>query len=466
MVTLSPPRPPSRREGGGRLALVAALAALVGAVGCAGYESRVVGALEALDRGQPDQAVAELNEEMSLDGSDQLPADMRTDDALLVLERGTIQLWRSDYSHATRDLGAADKGIELLDMSRDAADDLGKYLFSDDIGAYRAPAYEKLMINTMGLVGYLAQRKLEDAKVEARRLAIVQKYLKDNDEDTTMLGVASYLAGFAFEKAGNLDEALLFYEEALEEDDFETLRDPLRVLTRGEPRTPNVKELVGASGPLDSVAQTGECDVLVLVSFGRVPAKEPRRIPIGLALTIASGALSPNDHARANELAAKGLVTWVNYPALGPSRGSFGRASVVVDGQAVGLEEALDVEAEVRKAFAEQEPTIVVSAITRMLTRVAVGEAAHAAGRAGDGRGSAGGTIGLLAGLAASAAMTAADTPDTRSWSTLPARISIARFRVKAGRHSLRLQARGVTKDVVIDAAPGGWAFVNLTALR
>ncbi len=458
-----PPAPSPKRRGGVCLSIAVTLLSLAG---CAGYESRVVGALEALDRGQPDQAVAELNEEMSLDGSDQLPADMRTDDALLVLERGTIQLWRSDYSHATRDLGAADKGIELLDMSRDAADDLGKYLFSDDIGAYRAPAYEKLMINTMGLVGYLAQRKLEDAKVEARRLAIVQKYLKDNEEDTTMLGVASYLAGFAFEKAGNLDEALLFYEEALEEDDFETLRDPLRVLTRGEPRTPNVKELVGASGPLDSVAQTGECDVLVLVSFGRVPAKEPRRIPIGLALTIASGALSPNDHARANELAAKGLVTWVNYPVLGRSRGSFGRASVVVDGQAVGLEEALDVEAEVRKAFEALEPTIIVSAITRMIARLAVSEAAHAAGRGADSGNGAGGAIGLLAGLAASAALTAADTPDTRSWSTLPARISLARFRVKPGRHTMRLQARGVTKDVVIDAAPGGWAFVNLTALR
>lgn len=458
-----PPTPSPMRRGGVRFAAATVVLALVG---CSGYESRVETALDALNRSQPDEAIASLNAEMSLDGSDQLPSDMRTDDALLVLERGTIQMWRNDYARATRDLGAADKGIELLDMSRDAADELGKYLFSDDVGAYRAPAYEKLMINTMGIVGFLAQRKLEDAKVEARRLAIVQKYLKENEEDTTMLGVASHLAGFAFEKAGNVEEALLFYEEALAADDFATLRDPLRVLTRGEPKTPNIKDLVADAGPLDSVAQTGECDVLVLVSFGRVPRKEPRRIPIGLALTIASGALSPHDHARANELAAKGLVTWVNYPVLGRSRGTFGRAAVWLDGQQVGLEEALDVEAEVRKAFEALEPTIIVSAITRMLTRVAVSEAAHATGRAADNGNGAGGAIGLIAGLAASAALTAADTPDTRSWSTLPARISLARFRVKPGRHVMRLQARGVTKDVVIEATPGGWAFVNLTALR
>src|SRR5512139_1265447 len=196
MPVISPPRPPSLREGGvtrvGWLGLALGALALIG---CAGHESRVADALDALDRGQPDAAVASLNEEMDLATSDELPSDMRTDDALLVLDRGTIQLWRGDYGRASRDIGAADKGIELLDMSHDAADELGKYLFSDDVGAYRAPAYEKLMINTMGMVSYLAQRKLPDAKVEARRLAIVQKFLVDNEEDTTMLGVGSYLAG-------------------------------------------------------------------------------------------------------------------------------------------------------------------------------------------------------------------------------------------------------------------------------
>ncbi len=451
-----------------RSTLACAAAALaLGLLGCAGHESRVKGALEALNRGQPDVAINALNEEMDLESSDQLPADMRTDDALLVLDRGTIQLMRGDFPRAVKDIGAADKGIELLDLSRDAADEVGRYLFSDDVGAYRAPAYEKLMINTLGIVGYLAQRKLEDAKVEARRLAIVQKYLEDNDEGTTMLGVGSYLAGFAFEKSGKVDEALVFYEEALAHDDFASLRDPLRVLTRGEPRTENIKELVGEAGPLDAVEATGECDVLVVVSFGRVPPKEPRRIPIGLALTLAAGALSPHDHARANELAAKGLVTWVNYPVLGDARGEHGAAGLTVDGRPVGMEDALDVEAEARAAFKKQEPTIIVSAITRMLTRLAISEGAHAAGRASDGRGqSTGGTIGLLAGLAASAALTAADTPDTRSWSTLPARIQIARFRVSAGRHVLRVGARGVTRDVVVEAAPGGWAFVALTVLK
>ena len=54
------------------------------------------------------------------------------------------------------------------------------------------------------------------------------------EETTTMLGVGSYLAGFAFEKAGERDEALLFYEEALAYQPYASLRDPIRVLSGGK----------------------------------------------------------------------------------------------------------------------------------------------------------------------------------------------------------------------------------------
>ncbi len=432
--------------------------------GCAGHESRVETALQALDADNPALAVQALNEEMGLDSADAMPADMRTDDALLVLDRGTIQLELGDWKRATRDLGAADKAIDVLDMSRDAGDELGKYLFSDDIGPYRAPGYEKLMINTFGIAGYLAQGNVSDAKVEARRLAIIGKYLTDNDETTTMLGVGSYLAGFTFEKAGEPDEALLFYEEALAHSAYPSLRDPLRVLSKGAPVRGRSKELVGDAGPLAPVSETGECDVLVMVAFGRVPRKLPVRIPVGVALSLASGLLSPQDQTRANELVAEGLATWVNYPKLGPSRGVLSASRATVAGQPISMDDGVDLDAEAHRVYDDQEGTIVMSAITRMITRFAIMEGARAAGRAGK-KGS-GEAIGLFAGLAASVAMTAADTPDTRSWSTLPARIELGRFRVPAGRHTMRVTIRGQVHDVSIQAKAGGWAFVPIFALR
>ena len=43
-----------------------------------------------------------------------------------------------------------------------------------------------------------------------------------------------------------------------------------------------------------------------MIGYGRVPAKIAKRIPIGLALTYVSGAISPNDVSKANYLAAQG----------------------------------------------------------------------------------------------------------------------------------------------------------------
>jgi hypothetical protein len=439
--------------------VVSSCALALGLLGCGGHEDRTRTALDALDRGYPKVAIAALEEEMEVTKPGELPADLTGDNALLVLDRATILQSLGDHKGSARDLGAADKAIEVLDLSPSAAADVGKYLFSDDVGPYKAPAYEKLLLNTINMQNYLATGDLNGAKVEARRLAVMQKFIKDRNEDNALLGIGSYLAGFTFEKSGNRDEALLYYDEALRHAQYGSLRDPLRVLTGGAPRSKGIDALVGGQ-PMKSVQETGEGEILVVVGFGRVPQKVPMRIPIGLALTLVSGSLSPHDRSRANALAAKGLVTWINYPTLGKGKGRYAVPDFWLDGQPVPLEQALDVEQEVRAAWKKHETTIILSAITRMLARMVAGEVAEAA------TSKDGSPIGLLVGLATTATLAVLDTPDTRCWSTLPSKVAIQRLRVPAGRHQVRLQARGVTKTQTVDVAPGGWAFVDMTTLR
>jgi len=442
--------------------LIAALALWL--AGCAGHEIRVEAALKALNRGSPEQAVAALNEELEVDKASQLPRDVAGDNALLILDRATILQSLDDYKLSARDFGVADKQIDMLDLQRGTADEIGKYLFSDDVGPYRAPPFEKLLINTFNGMNYLAMRDLSGARVEARRLAVIQRYLKDQKISTTLLGLGSYLAGFAYEKSGRYREALTYYNEALQYATYSSLRDPLRVLTRGDPYSPRVDALVAGMGPLDSVGQTGESEILVVVGYGRVPQKKPVRLPIGLALTIAAGSLSPHDSAQANKLAAKGLVTWVNFPRLGKSRGSYSIPRATLDNRAITLEHALDVEAEVRREWEENEGTIVASAIVRMIARVVAGEVVSAATNAASG--DKAGIAGLLAGLETSGAMAAADTPDTRSWTTLPSQVAIARMRVRPGLHYVQISARGATKTYKVEVAPRDWAFICMTSLR
>jgi hypothetical protein len=205
-------------------------------------------------------------------------------------------------------------------------------------------------------------------------------------------------------------------------------------------------------------AEQGE--LLVIVSYGRVPAKIARRLPIGLALTYASGALSPESSSQANALAAQGLVTWVNYPELGRAHGQYDTPLFSLDGQPQSLEGIVAVDQEAQHAWDQVKGTVIASAITRMITRVVAGKGVEAAA------GKDHALEGLLLSLVTQATLTATDTPDTRNWATLPARMAFSRVWLPAGTRTVQLHARGadVTKKVTIK--PGGFAVVNLTVLE
>jgi hypothetical protein len=96
-----------------------------------------------------------------------------------------------------------------------------------------------------------------------------------------------------------------------------------------------------------------------------------------------------------------------------------------------------------------------------MVTRGAVGAGVGT----GVAKASDNAAIGMLAALVTQATMSAVDTPDTRSWATLPARISFVRMRLPPGRHTVRVQAQGVSKSFPVDIAPSGFAVVNFTEL-
>jgi hypothetical protein len=439
-------------------------------VGCASHSDKTKEIRSALDAGRPKAALKLLNEQLEIDSEQQLPENTGGDNALFLLDRAMVLQQLQVYKLSSRDLEVSDKQIDMLDFSRNTAHDIGKYLFSDDSGPYKAPPYEKLMINTMNMVNYLAQGDLQGARVEARRLAVMQKYLKDNDPDNALTAPGSYLAGFTFEKSGQYDEALRYYDEALQYGDYRSLAEPVRRLSgRSGYSSPRLKKLAGPDAATPTTAATPAApapaepeqgELLVIVSYGRVPAKIARRVPIGLALTYASGALSPGDRSQANALAAQGLVTWVNFPELGKAHGQYDAPSFSLDGKLFPLEGIVAVDHEAKKAWEEVKGTVVASAITRMIARVVAGKGVEAAA------GNDNAVAGLLLSLATQATLTAADTPDTRSWATLPARMAFGRVMLPAGTRMVQLNARGAQTVKKVTIKPGGFAVVNLTVLE
>jgi hypothetical protein len=444
------------------LAVPAAVVALVGLAGCASHSERMLPVRTALDEGQPREAIRLLGEEMGVKSDHDLPSDLGSDNALFVLDRGTIQQSVARFETSRRDLEAADKAIDMLDLAHGAKDTIGEYVFSGSSGKYQAPPYEKLLLNTLDMLNYLELADLSNARVEARRLAVMQKYVADDlgEAENSVLGLGGFLAGLAFEQSDQADEALRWYDQALRFTGFHALRDPVRLLLRrGQYRTPRLKELEAGGAPPPSPEAAGEGEVVFVVGYGRVPHKLAERVPIGLALTMFSGALAPADVAAANHIAAQGLVTWINYPTLGPEQGGYALPAASLDGSLVQLEEAVDVTREVRAEWKKIEGKVIVSAITRMIARYAAGSVAGAAAGKNE-------LLGLLLSLGTQATLTALDVPDTRSWETLPARVAVARVRVPAGKHTVHLDARGVSRDVAVDVQKGGSRVVSLMALR
>ncbi len=135
---------------------------------------------------------------------------------------------------------------------------------------------------------------------------------------------------------------------------------------------------------------------------------------------------------------------------------------VALDGESRRPGLALDIEDKVIAHFEDIKGTLIAASIVRLISRAVAGELSQAAAK----QVGSGGLGGLLIGLAVEGVLTAADTPDTRSWVTLPARISVARKRIPAGKHTISVRYRGSLREAAIDLQPGGWAVLNFSDLR
>jgi tetratricopeptide (TPR) repeat protein len=421
-----------------------ALLSLLCLSGCSGgLSSRTAAMRTALDEGEPQRAIELLDAELRVKSGAVVPRRLRGDDALLLLDRATIQQSVAELTRSKRDYEAADRALDALDLSHGASDDAARWLISDAAGRYRAPSHEKLLVNVLNMVNYLELRDLAGARVEARRLSVTARYLRDRRRETgegsAALGLGSLLAGFTYEKSGDLDEARRYYDDAT-----------------GMDRARRERE----------VAQEAEArwtEVLLVVGWGRVPHRVANHVPIGQALTRASSFLAPSDREQADRLAAQGLVTWVSFPTLAPDTTIEGAPIVEVDGRAVALDATLDVASEVREEWRRIEGAVMAAATTRAVARVLLGTAIEGAASTSDKKEVR--ALGTLLSLLTQAALAAADTPDTRSWETLPARLGLSRVRVAPGAHRVRLEARGQRRLGTLEVTAGGWRAMSLLAL-
>ncbi|MFZ1865617.1 MAG: hypothetical protein WAU39_15445 [Polyangiales bacterium] len=455
-----------RRSRSSLLRALVALLLLSGITACKTFADQTLRTRTALDANDPRKALRASNAALGVDNAGEIPEPLEKNDALLLLDRAMVLQALADYQASSKDFEVADKALEILDFSRSTANEITRYLFTDSAGPYKARPYEKLMLNSLNMVNYLALGDLEDARVEARRFTVMRDFLRGDEGAPREVDgadiVGSYLAGYTFEQSGNAEEALRYYADALRVKKLSSLAEPVqRLMQRSGYRTPVLQSVVkDLPMPAQPSTTEHEGELLIIVSYGRVPALRARRVPIGIALSVAAAFLPIEMEQQARRLAGQGLVTWVNYPELGEAY-QYSEPVVTVNDVTRAFEAVADVDAIARQAWERSKGRVMAAAVIRMIARGAIGAGVGVAtGKATDQSG-----VGVLAALLTQAAMVAADKPDTRSWATLPAHIGVVRTRVPPGSYQIgvSISGRNYVADVKLEA--GQWLLLDFTDL-
>jgi hypothetical protein len=452
----------ARRRPGRRGAYAAALAfaALVlAAPGCATYSERFASARSAVDAGNPDTAIEELSAAVGVRSRDELPDGSDSNTALGLLERGSLLQAVRSHAASARDWTAADKDLEVLDLTTNPVKTLGSYLYSDSAKIYRLYPTEQLALNTLNMLNFLSQGDLGGARVEARRFTVAQEFLRTTSPGRADAPLGSYLAGFVFEHLGEANDALRYYDEALGSRNLPSLRPSLvRLARRSGYRGRNLGQELARAGSVSLPERAG--DLLVVMALGRVPHRVPERMAVGAAVGIA-GVYVTGDLDILERSALKVLV----YPALAAETSRARGARVRADGVNAAVESVADFASTIRVEHEDLKPKILGAALTRLITRAAAAEGV----RAGVKEASSSGIAGLLAALLVEGAMVGLDQPDTRSWNFLPARVLLARLRLPPGPHQVEVEIEGlpgVVHRVPVNLEPDGFAVVTVAELR
>jgi len=433
-----------------------------GLTGCATYTDQTKRMRDKATSGDYDGGLKEVNGLLKVEQADELPSEWNPNDALLLLERGSVLMAQDMHEPSAKNFQAADDQLEWLDIANDTAGNIGKYVFSDSATKYKATPTEKLALNEFNMMNYLALGNLQGAQVEARRFTVMRSYLNEMDKDYVFGVAGSYLSGFLFEQLGDYNRALRYYDEALQKKTFITLEEPLaRLSKKGTYRGNNLDAYLNKlSSDLKTglPPEKGTGEILIIGNVGRVPYKIPHREPIGAVIGI-YGAFITGDP----DVLTRSVFKTVIYPELVQPENRFIDGAVEIDGNVVQGELLSDLSADIEKEYETLKPKIIGAAISRLIARAVAAEVTRKqAGKKSK-------LLGEIAALTVEGALVAADRPDTRSWTLLPGYAYVVRERVNAGNHTVEIGMKGkehLIRKFDVEVPENGFVVIVVTTLR
>ena len=417
----------------------AALAVLLIASGCSNYVARsdaIRGALAA------DNYEGALK---AVEGVDQSNSKL-----LYLYEKGMVLHCQGDYAGSSAAFSESE--LVLADLyTKSVTREVVSLAVSETMAQYRGDAFEAVFVNYYQIMNYLGMNDVNGAMVECRRVNRKLQMLSDGGETYfTNEPFLQYLTGLVYDAGGDREAAGVSYRTASSLYDGEQSAPLVPApasfycdAARNARARNDLNEAESYTAKAQCAAGADTGCVSLLVECGQIVRKRERSI----VLPIFESDRWNNNEQFAQTLskrygASYGPNIRVKYwlkvalPVLEPAVPRF--SSVVVrahplDGSSLDREARANVVADLDafavQAFREKEGTIFGRAIVRALVKYL----AHDQAQQGDE------TLGALVNLF----NIATETADTRTWSSLPGCIYLARLELPKGHYKLEADLLG-----------------------
>lgn len=443
----------------GRVVWPGLLALVVAA--CAPYTAKTRELLPQLSAGRFDAALRTLDDNRA-----------SRDELLYLLQKGLVLHQAGRWDESNRTFEAAERRADDL-YTKSVSQAVASWIINDTTVAYRAEPFEMAMVPYYRALNYIRLEQPGEALVEARKAShdlerwvdLTGRALGDDEswkQTRARLNnnaFLQYFSGLLYEWNGEINDAFIAYRNAADAYALATqvlavrapadlgaglvrtgrllgFDDELRHLRE---RHPGLLPDDGGGPP----AAGGEGQVVLLLELGVVPGKVQREIDFPI--------LESDDYddydAWAVDLSGRVAVGWhspgnvkidywlrVAFPQLVSTRPGIDSARVeaIGAGRSTPAVPVEDLEGRAFNTFEAGQPKLVVKTVARALIKYAAKKEAEKKNEV------AGYLVNLFGAVLEKA--------DTRSWSTLPNSIWIARLSLPPGTHDLHLQ---------LGAAPG-----------
>ncbi len=355
-------------------------------------------------------------------------------------DRGRIDFERGFLAHAAGDRRAARASLaralaaEPFWTPAAGPDDLARRVYGVLAEPYRPLLTESLVGLGWWMLAAAEAGDLDAAAKVAVRFSELRERIYATDDRDEHAAFASYLAGQIFARLGRREVSSAYFGEVLATRESLLAR---AALARLESRTdPLSAAYLAVPRPADDPAHPGISRTVVLVAAGHVPPLRAERIPVAYAWTLAGPYLAAMDATDAAERLEAMGISEVVVPDLAPAARRVDAPELWIDEHRIRLELLSDVSSELAAEFRRLRRPLAAAA----LVRAAAGQD----------------PMFLL-------------HPDTRSVTTLPARIYAAEVDLPPGLHQIRAQAvlggRERRAATAVRTRDGDVAFVGLTVL-